>query len=314
MTSRNPAPSPRCASPLLAMLLIALALATGCAKAPLTGRSQMLLFPESEMLTLSVSQYGELINKSNVVTGTPEAEMIKSVGRRIAAATEEYLIARGQADRLEKFQWEFNLIDDPAVNAFCMPGGKVAFYTGILPICRDENGVAVVMGHEVGHALAQHGNERMSQAVLLGIGTVAATEIGRQRSNEEAVLYGSLFGIGSAVGVALPHSRKQEHEADEMGLVLMSLAGFDPRTAPPFWERMAAQSGGSNVPGFLSTHPVSEARAKRLAELMPDAITVHETGVLPVRWTLAPHRQPAWLQPVEVAWLDEHEPGGACCR
>lgn len=317
-------PTPRLMAParaaLAALLLLAASLAAGCAQTPLTGRSQLLLFPEGEMLTLSIDAYSQMMSQETLVTHTPEGQMVVRVGERIAAATEEYMISHGLGHRLDRFAWEFNLVQNDAVNAFCMPGGKVAFFTGILPICQDENGVAVVMGHEIAHALAQHGNERMSQAVLLGAGTAAAAAIGARDSPQRAAVFAGLFGVGGTLAVGLPHSRRQEYEADEIGLVLMSLAGYDPREAPRFWERMAAASGNGGGPEFLSTHPVSTNRVARLESMLPDAITVYETGVLPYRWS--PHRLglgggtsygPAWLDPIEVAFLRSQSDLIGCC-
>lgn len=241
-----------------------------CAKVPITGRKQTNLLPESEMIGMSTAQYSEVLSASNVVTSGADAQMIQRVGDRISAAVEKYLDDHHMSKRYEGFQWEFKLIQEDIVNAWCMPGGKVAFYTGILPVCQDEKGVAVVMGHEIAHAIARHGNERMSQGLIaqLGISAIAVA------MNENPSLTKDIFlqsvGIGTQLGM-LSFSRKHESEADHMGLVFMAMAGYDPREAPEFWERMSA-GGGGQPPEFLSTHPSHETRISDLNAHMEEAL------------------------------------------
>ena len=176
---------------------------------------------------------------------------------------------------LDGYRWEFNLIESDVPNAWCMPGGKVAFYTGILPLCQDENGVAVVMGHEIAHAIAEHGSERMSNQLAISMGGIALSEATKTKPEETQALYMAVFAVGAQYGAMLPYSRKHESEADHMGLLFMAMAGYDPRTAPAFWERMAA-SGGAAPPEFMSTHPSDETRIRQLNERMPEAMEYYE--------------------------------------
>jgi len=241
-----------------------------CETAPYTGRKQFILLSPSQELSLGSQAYQETLGKSRVVGAGPQMESVRGVGARIAPVADEDLKAAG----LPPFQWEFNVIEEQTVNAWCLPGGKVAFFTGILPICQDEDGIATVMGHEIGHAIARHGAERITTG--LGIEIVAqALETGLSKSKpatREAVI--GAFGLGSQLGVALPFDRNQELEADHIGLMLMAKAGYDPRKASQFWERMAAQSQGA-PPEFLSTHPSDENRIAQIRELLPKALAVY---------------------------------------
>ena len=201
--------------------------------------------------------------------------MVKRVGRNIQQAVEQYFADKNMSGQLNGYAWEFNLVDSDEVNAWCMPGGKVVIYTGILPVTKDENGLAVVMGHEVAHAIAEHGNERMSQGLLVqlgGMGLQAALE------NEPALtqqLALAAFGLGSQVGVMLPFSRLHESEADQMGLIFMAMAGYHPNNAVEFWQRMAAQGGGE-PPEFLSTHPSNQTRINDIKKLIPEAMQYYK--------------------------------------
>ncbi len=263
---------------MLKKLLFALLFIAGvfsCRQVPVTGRSQFIIVPASEMQAMSYTQYDQFLNQNRVVTGTEESRMIKRVGSRIQTAVEAYMAEKGLSDRLEGFEWEFNLVNDETINAWCMPGGKVVFYTGILPVCQDETGVAVVMGHEIAHAVADHGAERMSQGLVAqgissGVGLAA-----QQSSPLVQQLFMGAFGIGSQVGM-LAFSRKHESEADEMGLIFSAMAGYDPREAPEFWKRMSAKSGGGAPPEFLSTHPSHDRRISDLNELLPTAMQYYE--------------------------------------
>ncbi len=241
-----------------------------CNTVPLTGRRQLNLLPGSQMLSLSNDQYSQVLNQAQVVKGTKDAQMVQSVGVKIKNAVEEYLKDNNEADLIEGYQWEFNLIQDDQINAWCMPGGKVAFYTGILPICQNENGIAVVMGHEVAHAIARHGNERMSQGLVQQFGGIALQVALSDKPQETQALYMQAYGIGSQVGVILPFSRTHESEADRLGLIFMAMAGYDPAGAPEFWKRMAAR-GGQAPPEFLSTHPSNDTRIKNLNKWMAEA-------------------------------------------
>ena len=244
----------------------------GCSTVPLTGRRQLSLVPSSQLLSLASDNYSSVLNESKVVRNTSEAAMIQQVGNNIKRAVEQYMAQNNLTELLNGFKWEFTLIDEPTVNAWCMPGGKVAFYTGILPICKDEAGVAVVMGHEVAHAIANHGGERMSQGLVQELGGVALSVALQEQPQMTQQLAMAAFGLGSSVGYLLPHSRLHESEADEMGLIFMAMAGYDPREAPKFWKRMQAQAGGGGTPEFLSTHPAPETRIQDLEKLMPNAM------------------------------------------
>ena len=259
----------------LVLFLLSLA---GCKSVPLTGRKQLSLLSSSQVQSMSYSQYDEVLRTSNVVTGTEQSEMVKRVGNRIKTAVETYLNEHHSAKLLEGYAWEFNLIESDQVNAWCMPGGKVAFYTGILPVCQDEEGVAVVMGHEVAHAIARHGSERMSQGMVTQLGGVALAVAVQEKPAETQALFMGAYGLGSQVGVLLPFSRLHESEADQMGLTFMAMAGYDPRRAPEFWKRMSAMSGGAQPPEFLSTHPSHDTRVSQLNEWMPDAMVYYNAN------------------------------------
>ncbi len=258
------------------MILGAMALMlAACATVPLTGRRQLSLISDSQMNTLSFQQYDQVLSESQLSTNARQTAMIKKVGSRIEKAVEEYLAQQGQMSHIDGYDWEFNLIESDQVNAWCMPGGKVAFYTGILPICEDETGVAVVMGHEIAHAIAEHGAERMSHSMMVQMGGMALDEAVKNEPEETRVLYNQAFAIGSQYGAMLPFSRQHESEADRMGLVFMAMAGYNPREAPVFWQRMAAL-GGEKPPEFMSTHPADDTRVRQLNEWMPEALTYYQ--------------------------------------
>lgn len=254
------------------LLISSLLILGACKTVPLTGRKQVSLIPGSQMNAMAVNQYQQVLSESKVLRGTPEANMVNTVGQKISQAVEQYLRQKGHAEMIKDFKWEFNLIEENVANAWCMPGGKVAFYTGILPICQDEAGIAVVMGHEVAHAIANHGSERMSQGLIQQYGGVALQVAIKEQPEKTQGLYMAAYGIGSQYGAMLPFSRLHESEADEMGLVFMAMAGYDPREAPKFWERMAANSGGSQPPEFMSTHPSNQTRIKDLNANMGEAM------------------------------------------
>jgi predicted Zn-dependent protease len=201
--------------------------------------------------------------------------MVSSVGQKISVAVEQYLNNNGYKDMVETFEWKFNTIQNEAVNAWAMPGGRVVFYTGILDICEDEAGVAVVMGHEIAHAVAQHGNERMTQQMGIQAAGMSLQVLLQERKELTQQLLLQSFGIGSQLGM-LAFSREHESEADEMGLIFMAIAGYDPREAPDFWQRMANQSGGSSPPEFLSTHPSDETRIEDLNASMDEALKYYD--------------------------------------
>ena len=242
-----------------------------CATVPVTGRKQLDLVSSDEIIQQSAVQYKHVIDSSKLSTDAQKVAMIKRVGSRIQGAVENYMAQKGLSNELKGFNWEFNLIqDDKTVNAWCMPGGKVAFYTGILPICEDENGVAIVMGHEVAHAIANHGRERMSEAMLAnGLLSGLGAAMGQNPTLTEQLLLQSV-GVGANLGM-LKFSREDESEADHIGLIFMALAGYDPELAVPFWQRMEASSKGQAPPQFLSDHPADATRIKDIQKWMPEA-------------------------------------------
>lgn len=259
----------------LIMLLVSLFVIISCTTVAITGRKQFTIIPDSEMNSMSFAQYSQYLDSSEVITGTKEANMVKSVGVKIQKAVEKYFDEQGMSNALDGYEWEFNLINEDIINAWCMPGGKVVFYTGIMPICKDEAGIAVVMGHEVAHAIAKHGNERMSQQMVVQLGGIALSKALEEKSETTRQIYMTAFGLGSQVGVMLPFSRLHESEADEMGLIFMAMAGYDPHHAVTFWQRMA-DLGGQKPPEFLSTHPSDETRIKDLKKLLPKALQYYK--------------------------------------
>jgi predicted Zn-dependent protease len=249
----------------------------GCSSVPVTGRKQLSIVSASQMNTMAVTSYQETLKENKLSTNVEQTDMIKRVGARISKAVERYMADNNMSSLVSSFQWEFNLIDDPnTVNAWCMPGGKVAFYTGILPVCKDETGVAVVMGHEIAHAVANHGGERMSHELAVNMGETVLSAALNQKPEETQQLALAVYGVGSQVLGILPYSRLHESEADKMGLIFMAMAGYDPNEAPKFWERMRAASGGASVPLFLSTHPSDSKRISDLQKEMPKAMQYYK--------------------------------------
>lgn len=249
-----------------------------CSKNAITGRSQLKLLPESQLQSMAVSQYQEFLSTNKVVSASAnrDAEMVTRVGERIKNAVESYYASKGLSKELEGYKWEYHLVDNKEANAWCMPGGKIVVYTGLLPYTQNEAALAVVMGHEVSHAIFQHGNERMSQemgaeAVNLGLQVALAN-----KPAETQNLFLSAFGAGAQVGVLLPFSRKHELEADHYGLIWAAMAGYNPQEAIPLWERMEKAGGGQRPPEFLSTHPSEGKRIDELKKYMPEALKYYK--------------------------------------
>ncbi len=242
---------------------------SACSTNPFTGKKTLALVPNSQLFPTAFSQYNQFLTENKVVTGTAESEMIKRVGQRIKVASERWLNANGHAGYLKDYQWEYNLVQSDQVNAWCMPGGKIVFYTGILPIADTEAGVAAIMGHEVAHALANHGQQRMSAGMLQQIGAVAGNVA--IKDERDRALFNQAYGIGSTVGVMLPFSRSHETESDKIGIYLMAIAGYNPDEAANLWKRMKANSGGQAPPEFLSTHPSNDTRIANLSKWAAEA-------------------------------------------
>jgi predicted Zn-dependent protease len=258
------------------LFISAVAIFAACTRNAVTGRKQLSLIPESELQAQAITQYQSFLSTAKVVspTGSRDAEMVKRVGTRIANAITKYYTDQGKGDILSGYEWEFNLVNDKQVNAWCMPGGKVVVYSGLLPVTQNEAALAVVLGHEITHAVAKHGNERMSTELLAqGLGTLGdALTSNKPKANS---IFNSIFGVGAPGLVILPKSRNQEYEADHFGLLFCAMAGYNPQEAVPFWNRMAAASaasGNQKPPEFLSTHPSDENRIARIEGYMPEAL------------------------------------------
>jgi len=245
-----------------------------CATVPGTGRSQLSLVGDSDLNAMAATQYKEMIQKGPLSANQKDTAMIKNVGAKISRAAETYLSENGLASEIPSYNWEFNLIESKDVNAFCMPGGKVAFYTGILPFCQNADGVAVIMGHEVAHAIAHHSRERASQQLMTSIGgTLLSVGLGAGgASGLTSEVAMAAYGLGSEVGILLPYSRSHESEADRIGLSLMAMAGYNPEAAVGFWERMS-EASGSGQANFLSTHPSDQKRIADIKKFLPEAMS-----------------------------------------
>jgi predicted Zn-dependent protease len=263
---------------ILSSFVVVAFLMVGCSTNQITGRSQLKLLPESDLQAMATQQYQQFLAESKVVSVSvnKDAEMVRRVGTRIAAAITTYLQQQGKSDILDGYKWEFNLIDNKEVNAWCMPGGKVVVYTGLLPVTQNEAALAVVVGHEIAHAIALHGNERMSQGLVQQLGGVALQVAVANKPAETQNLFMTAYGIGSTVGGTLPFSRKQELEADQFGLRFAAMAGYNPQEAIPFWQRMARAGGGQKPPEILSTHPSDETRITKMQQYVKEAMPYYK--------------------------------------
>lgn len=239
------------------------------------GRNTLALVDDGTVLSLSAQEYSSFISSNPPITGTPEAAMVQRVGAKLTAAANTYLAGKGQSDLVKDYQWEFNLVNNAEVNAWCLPGGKIVVYSGIMPLMKADEDLAVVMGHEIAHALLKHGNERMSQQLLVQYGGVALSTLLSSKPQETQQLFSNVYGVSSTLGV-LAYSRKQETEADEIGLYIMATGGYNPNAAVGFWQRMQANGGGGGTPVFLSTHPSDEQRIKDIQALLPKAMDYYK--------------------------------------
>jgi len=262
------------------LVIIALSIvALSCSRNSITGRNQLALLPESELRSMSVTQYQQFLTANKVVSASAskDAEMVKRVGQRLVAAINSYYSGKGLSKELEGYQWEYNLVDSKEVNAWCMPGGKIVVYTGLLPVSQNEAALAVVLGHEITHALAHHGNERMSQQMVAqGLGVVGG--VLTSGNAQVSSIFNNVYGPGAQIGVLLPNSRKQELEADHYGLIFTAMAGYNPQEAVSLWERMKkmSEASGQSTPELLSTHPTDDQRIAKIKELMPEALKYYK--------------------------------------
>lgn len=250
------------------LIVTALLLLSSCGSVPLTGRKQILLVSDQEVLASSLTQYSDYMKSAPVSTNAKGKAMVTRVGKKIAAATEQYLKSNGMEAEVRNFAWEFNLVKDDQVNAFCMPGGKIVVYEGLLKLVSSDDELAVVVGHEVAHAVAKHSNERMSQQLMTQYGAQILTQALSNKSAAIQKAGSTIYGLGAQYGLTLPFSRKHESEADYMGLIFMTMAGYDPNVAITFWQKMSA--GGASVPEFMSTHPSDATRIKDIQKILPE--------------------------------------------
>ncbi|GEO11369.1 M48 family metallopeptidase [Segetibacter aerophilus] len=264
---------------LFLLSILVMMLVVACTTNAITGRSQLSLVSDEQMQQMAVTEYKQFLSENKVVSSTQskDAEMVKRVGSRIASAVTSFYRGKGIANELQNYQWEYNLVNSNQVNAWCMPGGKIVVYTGILPVSQNEAALAVVVGHEVAHAVLKHGSERMSQGLVQQLGGVALSVALANKPAETQNMFMQAYGLGSSVGAILPHSRKQELEADRYGLIYTALAGYNPREAVPLWQRMEAMGNGQQKPPeFLSTHPAEQTRIQKLQEQMPEALKYYK--------------------------------------
>ncbi len=252
-------------------LIVLAGLIISCSKNPFTGKSTFNMVSNDQLFPSAFQQYGQFLQENKVIKGTVDAKRVETIGTKIKVAAEKWLAANGQSAYLNGYAWEYKLVESKDINAWCMPGGKIVVYSGILPVCKDDAGLATVMGHEVSHALANHGAQRMSAAQLQQLGAVGVAVATGSQSAEKQQMWQEYYGMGSQVGVMLPFSRSHESEADMIGLTLMAIAGYNPEQAVVFWGRMAEKSGGQAPPEFMSTHPSDATRIANLKALIPQA-------------------------------------------
>lgn len=258
---------------LIVSVCASVVLFTGCETVPITGRSQLNLVPESMVRSMALQEYQSFLQspETKLSANTQQSTTVQRVGTRIADAVEKYMRANDMEKQIEGYNWEFNLVESKDVNAWAMPGGKVVVYTGLMELADTDAQLASVMGHEIAHAIARHGNERMSQGLLTTMGGVALSQAVKDQPSATRELLLTSYGIGSTVGIILPYSRTQETEADQLGLIFMAMAGYDPEAALTFWKKMAAKGGGAQVPEFLSTHPADQTRIRNIEDYMSEA-------------------------------------------
>jgi predicted Zn-dependent protease len=246
-----------------------------CSVVPVTGRKQLKLLPESTLVEMGLTSYNDFLKENKLSKDVENTQLVKKVGMHLSSATNRFLRSNNLEKEVSNYQWAFNLVEDKTVNAWCMPGGKIVFYSGIMPYTKNESGVAVVMGHEIAHAIAKHGNERMSQGLVQQLGGMALSVALKDKPAETQKLFETAYGVVSNVGVMLPFSRKQEYEADRIGLILMAMAGYNPNEAVTFWQRMSSLSSNA-PPAFLSTHPSDAKRIEQIKKYLPEAMKYYK--------------------------------------
>jgi len=264
----------RCRTIILCGFLL---LVSSCSQVAITGRKQLNLVPDRIMNSISLQSYEEFLSQNKLSGNVQQAEMVTRVGHRIQRAVEQYAAENNLSNRLQGYQWVFNLVEDESVNAWAMPGGKVVVYTGLMPIAESEAGLAVVMGHEIAHVIARHGSERMTQGLLVELGGMGLAQALAKYPDQTKNLFMKSYSIGTQYGVLLPYSRTHETEADRMGLIFMAIAGYDPHEAVNFWQRMSAARQLPSPPELLSTHPADATRIRKIKELMPEAMEYYRT-------------------------------------
>jgi predicted Zn-dependent protease len=259
-----------------AALCCLLLLQTSCSQVAITGRNQLNIVPDSMMNSMALQSYNEFLTDHKLSGNSRQTAMVKNVGTKIQNVVVKYCAEHNLSSQIRNYHWEFNLVEDPNINAWCMPGGKVVVYTGLMPVAQNEAGLAVVMGHEIAHAIAKHGSERMSQGLIVEMGGMALEVALANKPEQTKSIFMQSYGLGSQVGVLLPYNRLQENEADRMGLIFMAMAGYNPNEAVSFWERMAASSKGPKPPELLSTHPADSTRISNIKKLIPEAMRYYK--------------------------------------
>lgn len=260
------------------ILILTLAMVVGCETVPITGRRQLSFVPQGQLMGLSRDNYEQILKESKLSQDPDQVEMVRRVGDRLVQAVTQYMGDTGQSGRIKDYAWEFNLIeDDKTMNAFCLPGGKVAVYTGLLRVTQDDAGLAAVISHEIAHAIANHGGERMSQMLLVELGGYSLSQALKQSPAKTQTIWMSAYGVGTTVGVVLPYSRSHENEADRIGLIIMALGGYDPNAAIGLWERMNQEQKQGKLPDFLSTHPAPATRIKLIRDHIQEAMGYYKS-------------------------------------
>ena len=277
---------------LSAVLCLWIMVCASCSQVAITGRSQLNLIPDSTMNKMALTEYQTFLKDNKVSASASDNSAVQRVGLKIQDAVERYCRQNNMADRVSGFNWEFNLIESKEINAWAMPGGKVVVYTGLLPVTQNDTGLAVVMGHEIAHVIARHGNERMSQGLLVQMGGMAVSEALSTQPAATQQLFSQSYGLGTNVALILPYSRLHETEADRMGMIFMAMAGYNPQDAVAFWERMAKQTSTKDKPiEFLSTHPADSTRIANIKSCIPEAMRYYQPGPAAVP-TTTPQTKP----------------------